>query len=79
MFSGHVCLIDDVYPGQEFIDAAVGMIADDPGKYITQIGVRVDVVEFTGLDQGRDDGPVFTAAVGAGEEGVLSVKRDRPD
>jgi len=33
-----------------------------------------DPVEFTGPDQGRDDGPVLSASIKSGEEGVLSVQ-----
>ena len=36
-------------------------------------------VEFTGLDQGRDDGPVLCARIVAREERVLSVEGDGAD
>jgi len=38
-------------PGQEFVDAAIGMPIDDPADHINQIGVGIDAVEFTDLDQ----------------------------
>jgi len=43
------------------------MTVDDPGQDVGEVGKRVDVVELAGLDQGRDDGPVFGAAVGSGK------------
>ena len=45
MFSGHVFhwLVDGVGPGQELVDAAVGMAVDDLGDDVGEIGVRVDV------------------------------------
>ena len=46
---------------------------------VGEVGVRIDVVELAGLDQRGDDRPVLAAAVGAGEERVLAVERDRAD
>jgi hypothetical protein len=55
------------------------MAVDDLGNDVGQIGLRIDATEFAGLDQRSDDGPVLTAAVGAGEECVLAVERNRSD
>lgn len=44
-----------------------------------QIAVRLDPIEFAGLDQGRDDGPVLCASVVPGEERVFAVEGDGPD
>jgi hypothetical protein len=67
-------------PGQESFDAAIGMVVDDLADHIGQIDVRIDdAVEFTSLDQRSDDCPMLAAAVGSGEEGVLSVQRDGAD
>jgi hypothetical protein len=35
--------------------------------------VRVDGIEFAALDEGGDHGPVVSAFVGAGEEGILAA------
>jgi hypothetical protein len=64
-------------PGQEFVDAAVGMAVD--ADHISEIGVGIDAVEFAGLDQLSNDRPMFAAAVGAGEQRILSVQRDGPN
>ncbi len=67
MFSGHGLEfgIRDVGPGQELVDAAIGMAVDDPGEDVGEVTERLDAVELAGLDQRGDDGPVLGAAVGA--------------
>ena len=39
----------------------------------------LDPVEFAGLDQGRDDGPVLRAGIMASEERVFAVQGNWPD
>ena len=55
------------------------MTVDDPGEDIRKIAERIDVVEFAGLDQCCDGGPVLGAAVGASKQCIFSVQRDRAD
>ena len=55
------------------------MSADDAGDDIGQVGLRVDVIELGGFDERGEDGPVFGAAVGAGEQAVIAVQRQGPD
>jgi hypothetical protein len=55
------------------------MAGNETFEDVGQVGVRVEVVELAGLDQGGDDGPVLAATVGTGEQGVLAVQRDRAD
>lgn len=38
-----------------------------------QPSMRIDGVQFAGLDQRCDDGPVLDSGIVAGEEGVLLV------
>lgn len=38
--------------------------------------MRFDPVEFAGLDQGRDDGPVLGSGIMACEERVFAVQGD---
>lgn len=51
MFSGHVPegLCSRIGPRQEFVDAAIGMIVDDLGDDIGQVGVWFDTDELAGL------------------------------
>ena len=42
------------------------MSIDDPGEDVGEIRKRIDVVELAGIDQRRDDNPVFGATVGFG-------------
>ena len=62
----------DVGPWQEIVDLAVGVAVDDPSDDVGEIAERL---EFAGFDQRSGDGPVFGAAVGAGEKRILSVER----
>ena len=73
MFLGHVC------PGQQVVDAAVGVAVDKAGQHVGDVGLGLDVVQLAGLDQRSDHGPVLAAAVGAGEQAVLAVEGQGPD
>ena len=55
------------------------MTVGDPGENIREIAEGIDVVEFAGLDQRCDRCPVLGAAVGAREQGIFPVQRDRAD
>ena len=55
------------------------MTVDDFGERVGEIGVGIDAAQFAGLDQRRDRGPIFSAAVRAGEERVLAIESDGPD
>ena len=68
-----------VCPWQQFVDLAVEMTVDDLCEGVCHPGIRVDTVELAGFDERSDDRPVFSAAVGAREERVLTVERDRAD
>jgi hypothetical protein len=49
------------------------MAVDDAGDDVRQAAVGVDV-EFACLNDGSDDGPVFGAAGGAGEECISYLR-----
>ena len=61
MLSGHVPerFPGGIGPGQEFVDAAVGMAIDDLGDDVGEIDLRIDGIEFAALDQQCDDFPIF--------------------
>ena len=64
-------------PGQRFIDAVdleVGGPFEDPGEP----GLRVDIVEPGGLDQGVGDGGGLAAAGRAHEEIIFPAQGDQP-
>jgi hypothetical protein len=79
LFSGHVFERPRlrVGPGREIVDLAIEMAVDDLGERAGEIGLRIDAAELAGLDERGDDRPVFSAAVGTGEERVLAVESDR--
>ena len=55
------------------------MVVDDPGEDVSQVFERVDVVEFAGLDERSDGGPVFGAAIRSREQRIFPVERDGAD
>lgn len=48
----------------------------DAGEDIGEPGLRIDIVELGGLDEGVDDGGALAAAIGAAEQPCLAAKRD---
>lgn len=50
------------------------MTGDEALEGRGQVGVRVDAVQFTGLDQGGDHRPMLGTAVGAREERILAIE-----
>ena len=48
----------------------------DAGEDIGEPGLRIDIVELRGLDQGVDDRTALPAAVGAAEQPRLAAERD---
>jgi hypothetical protein len=64
---------------KERVDLTVRMAIDDPGEDVGQAGERIDLVQFAGLDQGRDDRPMLGTAVLACEQRIFPVEPDRTD
>jgi hypothetical protein len=61
---------------QRLID--VGMTLDDPGEDVGEVCHRIDVVEFAGLDERSDGGPMLRATIRTCEQCILSVERYWP-
>ena len=55
------------------------MTVDEAGEDVGEIGFGIDVVEFAGLDERGEDRPMLAAAVGAGEQCILSIEGERTD
>ena len=66
-------------PREEIVDLALGMTVYDTGEDIGEVGLGIDAVEFAGLDQRCDDGPMFAAPVGAGEERIFTIQGNGTD
>src|SRR4051794_4956554 len=49
-------------PGQQFAEAAVWPVIDELGEHVSQVGMRIDAMQFAGLDQRGEHGPVGTVA-----------------
>src|SRR5262249_32889417 len=45
---------------------------DEADENIGKIGLGLDVVQFAGLYQRRDDGPIFSTIIVTGEESILA-------
>ena len=80
MFTGH-CLkfLLCVGPRQQLVDAVVTMAVDDAGEDVGQIREWVDGVQLAGFDQGRDGRQMLGTAVGACEQCIFTIERDRAD
>jgi hypothetical protein len=55
------------------------MAVDDGCEGTGQVAVRLDLVQFAGLDKRREHGPVLGTGVLTGKARVLCVQRDRAD
>ncbi len=47
------------------------MAVDDLGDDVGKVGLRIDGIEFAAFDQRRDNGPMLSATIGAGEERIF--------
>ena len=63
---------------QQLVDAIHWMTCDDLGQHVAQIRLRVNTIHFASFDEGGDDRPMLTAAIGTGEEMVLAPERYLP-
>ena len=52
-------------PGHEFIEARGGPEIDQLGEHVSEVGLRIDTMQFAGLDERRDTGPVLRSLIGA--------------
>jgi hypothetical protein len=68
-----------VGPWQEIVETALGMAVDDAADDVGQVVVGLHADELAGFDQGSDDGPMFGAAVGSGEECIFPIEGQRAD
>src|SRR5262245_63094730 len=55
-------------PGHELVEARGGPEIDELGEHISEVGLRIDVAQFAGLDKRSNAGPVLGALIGTGEE-----------
>lgn len=62
-----------IVPGQQLVDVGLFVSAGNGCQDSGQIAMGLDPVEFTGLDQRRDGGPVLGSRIVTREERVLSV------
>lgn len=76
MFQSH---LGRIIPGKQLVDPALFMTVDDGNKCAGQIALRFDGVEFAGLYERGDGGPVLGSGVMSSEECILPIQGYRPD
>ena len=57
----------------------LGAPGDDALEHVGQLGLGIDIVQFRGVDQRRQDRPSLASGIGPGEQSVLPAQRDRTD
>ena len=68
-----------VIPRQQIVYLALFVPVDDGLEGLRQVGMGLDGIEFAGLNQRGDGGPVCGAGIVSGEEGVFAVQGDGAD
>lgn len=63
-------------PRQKLINAALLVAVDEGGERAGRIGQRIDAIQFTGLDQRGDGGPVLGPGIMPRNECVLPIERN---
>ena len=65
-------------PGHEFVQARSRPEIDQLGEHVGQIGLRIDAVEFAGLDERGDAGPILGALIVTGEQRIFAIEGHCP-
>jgi len=68
----------DEVPGQEFLDAADGMVGD-LRQHGAEVELRIETVELGRADEAVERGGAIATGVGAGEQIVFPSKSDSTD
>ena len=63
-------------PGHELVEARGWPEIDELGEHVGEIGLRIDAVQFAGLDEGGDRCPVLRPLIVACEERVFSIEHN---
>src|SRR4051795_1997947 len=64
-------------PRQQFPEPTIGPVVDEFGQHVGQVSLRIDAMQFAGLDQRGEHRPVFCPFIRTSEECVFSVESDR--
>ena len=54
-------------------------MVDELAEHVGEVGLRIDAVQFAGLDQRGDAGPILRPLIVAGEQCVLAIERNLAD
>src|ERR1700739_2556864 len=61
----------------EFVEARGRPQVDEFGEDVGEVGLRVDAIKFTGLNERSDASPVLRALIVTGEECIFAIENDR--
>ena len=56
-----------------------GPKVDELAEHVGEVGLRIDAVQFAGLDQRGNAGPILRPLIVAGEQCILAIEHDRTD
>src|ERR1700733_2861272 len=65
-------------PRHQFVDAFLRPAIHQACQQVSEIGLWIDAIQLTGLDERCQAGPVFAAFVAARKKAVFSRQTDRP-
>lgn len=68
-----------ILPRQKLINPVLPVAVDSGGERGGQVGLRINRIELTRLDERGDGRPVLSISVVPGEECVLAIEGNRPD
>ena len=66
-------------PGHQIVETRGGPEIDQFGEHVGEIGLRIDAVQFAGLDERRDASPVLRSLVMTCEECIFAIEHNGPD
>ena len=66
-------------PGHEFVEARGRPEIDELGEHVSEVGLRLDAMQFAGFDERSNAGPVLRTLIVACEERVFTIEHDGTD
>ena len=64
-------------PGHKFVEARGWPEIDELGEHVSEVGLRIDAIQFTGLDERGDGCPVLRPLIVASEQRVFPIEHNR--
>jgi hypothetical protein len=61
-------------PGHELVETRIWPEIDELVEHVSEVGLRIDAVQFAGFDERSNAGPVLRSLVVTSEERILPIK-----